>query len=249
MSRLSRKQMKRNEMVETVGSVVDYTRSHTRTLLWAVVAAVAIAVLVAGLLVWRAQRGAGAAAALAERINANMVIYGNLSQADGQTTFAPEFYIAVVKDEADEMVGPHQLGSSVRLQLPIDPNDQLTSGDLRRKLGPRTDLLIWFNQGLVLDLLGAERTGLGQYSVAGHWLTPPRSGDASVQPASSGRLPKITPATPVAARTIQPTYASASEVETYSANRWYPALAHNQFTPNTTGSLATRWPRRRRRSS
>ena len=66
MSRLSRKQMKRNEMAETVGSVVDYTRSHTRTLAWAAVGVVVAAALVAGLFYWRAQRGAGAAAALAE---------------------------------------------------------------------------------------------------------------------------------------------------------------------------------------
>ena len=65
MSRLSRKQMKRNEMAETVGSVVDYTRSHTRPLLWAAAAVVAVLVLVSAFFVWRGQRGAGATAALA----------------------------------------------------------------------------------------------------------------------------------------------------------------------------------------
>ena len=39
MSRISRKQMKRNEMAEAVGSAVDYTRSHSRNLLYAVIAA------------------------------------------------------------------------------------------------------------------------------------------------------------------------------------------------------------------
>ena len=66
MSRISRKQMKRNEMAETVGSVVDYTRSHTRTLLYVAVAVVALLLLIAGFFAWRAQRGAGAANALAE---------------------------------------------------------------------------------------------------------------------------------------------------------------------------------------
>ncbi len=65
MSRISRKQMKRNEMAETVGSVVDYTRHHTRTLLWAVVAVVAVLVLVSAFFIWRGQRSAGATAALA----------------------------------------------------------------------------------------------------------------------------------------------------------------------------------------
>ncbi len=66
MSRISRKQMKRNEVAETVGSVVDYTRSHTRTLLWAGIALIAVLALVGAFFVWRAQRGAGATAALAE---------------------------------------------------------------------------------------------------------------------------------------------------------------------------------------
>ena len=66
MSRLSRKQMKRNEMAETVGSVVDYTRQHTRSLLWGVIAVVLVAVLVGVFFIWRAQRGAGAAAALVQ---------------------------------------------------------------------------------------------------------------------------------------------------------------------------------------
>jgi tetratricopeptide (TPR) repeat protein len=65
MSRLSRKQMKRNEMAETVGSVVDYTRHHTRMLLWAVIGVIALGVAVGTLLVWRGQRGAAATAALA----------------------------------------------------------------------------------------------------------------------------------------------------------------------------------------
>lgn len=66
MSRISRKEMKRNEMAETVGTVVDYTRSHTRTLLYAVIAVVALLLLAAGFFVWRGQRGAAAADALAE---------------------------------------------------------------------------------------------------------------------------------------------------------------------------------------
>jgi tetratricopeptide (TPR) repeat protein len=65
MSRLSRKQMKRNEMAETVGSVVEYTRDHTRTLLWAAVAVLALLALVGAFLIWRGQRSVGATTALA----------------------------------------------------------------------------------------------------------------------------------------------------------------------------------------
>ena len=65
MSRISRKQMKRNEMAETVGSVVEYTRDHSRSLLWAAVAVAVVLALVGAFFVWRGQRGAGATAALA----------------------------------------------------------------------------------------------------------------------------------------------------------------------------------------
>ena len=66
MSRISRKQMKRNEMAETVGSVVDYTRSHTRTLAYAAVGLLVVGLLLAAFFAWRAQRGTAAANALAE---------------------------------------------------------------------------------------------------------------------------------------------------------------------------------------
>lgn len=65
MSKLSRKQMKRNEMAETVGSVVEYTRDHSRSLLWGAVVVAVVLVLVGAFLVWRGRRGAGAAASLA----------------------------------------------------------------------------------------------------------------------------------------------------------------------------------------
>jgi TolA-binding protein len=65
MSRISRKQMKRNEMAETIGSVVDYTRDHTKTFFWGAVAVVAVLLLTSAFFIWRGQRGAGATKALA----------------------------------------------------------------------------------------------------------------------------------------------------------------------------------------
>lgn len=65
MSRISRQQMKRNEVAETVGSVVEYSRSHTRTLLYGAIAALAVVLVAAGLMISNRQRAERAASALA----------------------------------------------------------------------------------------------------------------------------------------------------------------------------------------
>lgn len=89
MSRITRKEMKRNEMVETVGTVVEYTRDHTRTLLWGAIAVVALLLAVGAFFVWRGQRGAGAANALAAAMEA---------QADGDEATARERFREIVDE-------------------------------------------------------------------------------------------------------------------------------------------------------
>jgi len=109
---------------------------------------------------------AEAAAALARRIKADMVIYGNLFEDEGQIGFAPEFYIAEIENEADEMVGPYQLGAPIALRSPIDPHDEKTSLYLRNQLGSRTDLLTWFTRGLVYDLAGYHQDAFDVFQQA-----------------------------------------------------------------------------------
>ncbi len=50
--RLTRKEIKRDEVLETVGSVIDFTREHARSLLLGVVALVVAALAAAGALAW-----------------------------------------------------------------------------------------------------------------------------------------------------------------------------------------------------
>lgn len=94
------------------------------------------------------------AAALAERLNANVVIYGVLSASGNNATFAPEFYVGDVLDQASELVGPHQLGEPIEVRLPIDPYDLRTGEYLRSELGTRIEALAWLTYAIVLDRNG-----------------------------------------------------------------------------------------------
>lgn len=53
MSRLTRREMKRDEVREALGRTVEYSRNHARTIVLAVVAVIAVAIAVAGFYTWR----------------------------------------------------------------------------------------------------------------------------------------------------------------------------------------------------
>ena len=112
-----------------------------------------------------AERNA-AAQAVAERVGANMVIYGNITVDGNPVDFMPEFYVAAIRNEADEIVGQHQLGSPIPVQLPINFYDDRTSTFFEEKLGVRVDALVWFTRGLALDLSGRHEDALSTFKTA-----------------------------------------------------------------------------------
>ena len=116
------------------------------------------------------QERTDSAAALAERIKANMVIYGVMSAEGNQAFFTPEFYVADVLSQADELVGPHQLGNPIRLQLPFDPFDMRTSAYLRAELGDRVEALTWLSRAIVEDTNGRHSDALAVLEQAGSEL-------------------------------------------------------------------------------
>lgn len=71
MSRLTRREMKRDEVREALGRTVEYSRSHARTVLLALVAVVAVALGVAGFYTWRKS----AATRTNERLATAMKVY------------------------------------------------------------------------------------------------------------------------------------------------------------------------------
>lgn len=61
------------------------------------------------------------AAQLAERIGANVLVYGVVTQYEGRATFSPEFYIDYRGfEDAPEVIGQHALGDPVRIAQPFD---------------------------------------------------------------------------------------------------------------------------------
>lgn len=93
MSRLTRREMKRDEVAEAFGRTVEYSRSHARMVLLAVVAVVGIAVAVAVAYTWR-QR---ALADTNEKLAAAMRVYAAPVDAEdprpddaGKPSFASE---------------------------------------------------------------------------------------------------------------------------------------------------------------
>lgn len=107
-----------------------------------------------------------AAHTVAERLGANLVIYGNIGLGELPPDFTPEFYVAAIRNEADEIVGQHQLGSPIQVQLPIDLYDDRTSIFFEKQLGGRVDALVWFTRGLVHDLAGDHAEALQTFRQA-----------------------------------------------------------------------------------
>jgi tetratricopeptide (TPR) repeat protein len=61
------------------------------------------------------------AEALATKINAHIVIYGTIKSNESRSSLKPEFYVNHSGfQEADEISGNHEFGSSLRIQLPIN---------------------------------------------------------------------------------------------------------------------------------
>ena len=88
---------------------------------------------------------AASAKEIAQRLNAHLVIYGNLEKHQDRSAFLPEFFINEIKG-AEEILGPDQMGA------PVSSSDSLTglSGSLvlGDALQARTRALTLFTIGL-----------------------------------------------------------------------------------------------------
>lgn len=98
-----------------------------------------------------------AAAKLAERLKANLVIYGNLDSGENPANFVPKFYIKPLigeTGELDELKGPFQLGAPIPIPIPLDTNDPVMIASLKPEVSLRARALRWFTIGFIWDLAG-----------------------------------------------------------------------------------------------
>jgi tetratricopeptide (TPR) repeat protein len=87
------------------------------------------------------------AAGLAERINADVIVYGVVTDAGEQSRFFPEFYVNYKGfEEGGEITGQHELGKELRVTLPFD--DKHFSPVDNPVLAVRTEVLSLITVGL-----------------------------------------------------------------------------------------------------
>ena len=121
-----------------------------------------------------------AARALAERLNVSMVIYGNLQRNGDRASFTPEFYVAPIREEADDLVGQHKLGAPIEVQVIQGNQEQWAQGlRLNQALNTRQQALAFFTLGLIFDF-GGDHTSAVSYierSLKALQSNPDRSGE------------------------------------------------------------------------
>lgn len=109
-----------------------------------------------------------AAAALASRIGAHMVVYGNLvNDEQGLPRLDLAFYLSPrVNDETNAIVGPHRLSKPLALPATFDIDSPDASTSVSRLLKVRTDAFFWLTVGLTLAIEGRSEEALNIFRVA-----------------------------------------------------------------------------------
>jgi hypothetical protein len=103
---------------------------------------------------------------LAEEINADLVVYGNLELGENRSGFIPEFYIRTQKlGDAQELAGQYEFGSSIEGKGNIERNTAARE-DLRRQLASRTSAMAQFVTGIGLYMLHDYEDALDHFQLA-----------------------------------------------------------------------------------
>lgn len=125
-----------------------------------------------------AQERRDAAARLAEKVGAHMVIYGNLAAEPAASGLNLEFYLSpLVNDETAAIVGSHRLGKLMPVRLPFDAGDPTANVAVSENLKVRSDALFWLTVGLTEQLLGRSEQALDTFRRAEQELTEWPEGD------------------------------------------------------------------------
>lgn len=115
-----------------------------------------------------AQARSDSAAELAERLDADMVIYGYLTEEDSREALVTEFFFNVPKlrSEIDAMAGAHRLGIPIALRVSPTADPVRASELLKIPLGQRAQALAWLTAGLTKDSIGDPEGALAIFQQA-----------------------------------------------------------------------------------
>lgn len=105
-----------------------------------------------------------AARRIAEKLQAHLLIYGTLEADGGRTVFSPDFYITGLA-EAEELLGPYQLGAPVVISGPSGALSQAILVSDASKA--RTEALSLFAIGLTYLSAGKAHRALDYFERAG----------------------------------------------------------------------------------
>ena len=113
-----------------------------------------------------------AAAQLAETLNADVVIYGAIVMEEGRARLYPEFYVAYKGfEQAGELVGPHDLGRPLRVELPVEVRDIKALPD--HPLNARARALSYIAMGLAayaVDDMAQAQTYFLEAEATPNWV-------------------------------------------------------------------------------
>ncbi|GIK57235.1 MAG: hypothetical protein BroJett015_28980 [Chloroflexota bacterium] len=101
--------------------------------------------------------------ALAERINAHVIIYGHLEPTADGDQLTPEFYVRDLR-EAGDLVGAYQLGAPIPVPASLDT--LADSLKVNPRLSDRTKALALFTLGLAWEFAGYPDRALTQFQAA-----------------------------------------------------------------------------------
>lgn len=110
---------------------------------------------------------ADAAADLAERVGADVVVYGHLTPPSSPADLVMEFNVRPsMRAEANVTIGRYQLGQPIPVPEPFDATDTLAKEALSSRVTGRAEALFWLLLGLRDDLLGRSQQALATFRQA-----------------------------------------------------------------------------------
>jgi hypothetical protein len=109
-----------------------------------------------------------AAASMAEALNAQMVIYGNIITGTSRSELDVGFYLPpqAKQDEVGLLTGSYVLGQEIPLPVPFDFEDPRNKRGIERDIALRSKALIWLTAGLAQQLDGQSAEALATFRQA-----------------------------------------------------------------------------------